>query len=381
MKISREGAIPLYQQILNSLREQIASGEWKPDARLPTEAELSAALGVSRVTVRQALQAARDEGLIVSTPGRGTFVAQSGSTGRGSDFIGYVVPHLSSNFNVQMLVGAESVLKANGYQLIFCNSEADLAEENRLLNRLDRDGLIGCIIQPVHSSSENRVIARLARGRFPVVMVDRSLKGIETDTVISDHFRGGYVVTEHLIQQGYTDITYVCDQLLDLSSVTERLHGYQTAMLDHELRPSPPVVFNTAAELGYNENVTAFTASSASTITEIAAWVRRADRPQAIVAMNDLFGLLIYQAAHQAGLKIPDDLAVAGFDDLDFAATLQPAMTTVAQKPMELGSQAAELLIRRIRGDRSPVTQIRLPSQLIVRQSSLKSTVPVFRER
>ncbi len=124
IQIDRVAPTPIYQQILNEIRDRISSGKWTAGIQIPTEAELENELQVSRVTIRQALSAAVEEGLIIRMPGKGTFVSGTPKAlTKTEKFIGYVVPHLSSNFNVQILLGVESVLKEKGYRLIFCNSE------------------------------------------------------------------------------------------------------------------------------------------------------------------------------------------------------------------------------------------------------------------
>ncbi len=111
MRLIKNSPIPLYQQLLNEIRKRIASGEWPADSQLPTEAELSAELGVSRVTIRQALGAAVDAGLVVRVAGKGTYVSNLAPIVRKQGFVGYVVPHLGHGFNIQMLLGVESILK------------------------------------------------------------------------------------------------------------------------------------------------------------------------------------------------------------------------------------------------------------------------------
>src|SRR5512146_3431470 len=108
IKINKNSPIPMYQQILNEISSRIASGDWIGGTQLPTEAELENELQVSRVTIRQALSAAVEEGLVIRLPGKGTFVSGTPVVQVKSEkFIGYVVPHLSSSFNVQILLGVE----------------------------------------------------------------------------------------------------------------------------------------------------------------------------------------------------------------------------------------------------------------------------------
>ncbi len=369
MKIIKDSPIPLYKQILNAIRARIANSEWQAGVRLPTEAELGDELKVSRVTIRQALSEAVEEGLVVRIPGKGTFVSGLPNAPRAQGFIGYIVPHLSSSFNVQILLGVESVLKAKGYHLIFCNSEGSLSEENRLLKSLATEDMAGYVIQPVYAENHDRALLRLVASQKPVVMIDRDVPDIHADWVASNHFEGGRAVVQCLIDQGYTDIVYLARQPLQLSSIAERLRGYHAAMVEAGLNPLPPFTVGGPTELGYIEGQGHLTAEENALIDIIASFLRRPDRPQAIVAMNDVMGLLVLEAAHRCGLRIPDDIAVVGFDNLDFAANRN--LTTVAQQPFQIGIEVARLLLERIEGERAAVKQIHLPTQLIVRGSSM----------
>lgn len=374
--IDKNAPIPIYQQILNEIRTYIASGDWPANSQLPTEAEFEAELSVSRVTIRQALSAAAEEGLVIRIPGKGTFVSgmstSSAAPATGTSFIGYVVPHISSSFNVQILLGVETVLKQEGFHLIFCNSEGDLAKENQLLDNLQTNKMAGYIVQPVYSKETDRSLVALASRGGKIVFIDRSIPGVQADSVMSNHFEGGQKIVRHLIEQGYRDIVYLARQPLGLLSVAERLRGYESAMADACLKPRPPLVVGGPIELGYVQNQNSATLEENSVIDAIGELLQGPARPEAIVAMNDLVAMSVFEAAAQAGLQIPDNLALVGFDNLDYAET--HSLSTVAQRPFEIGSEAARLLLRRIRSKSNAIEQILLPTQLILRGSSINPT-------
>ncbi|MBN2118560.1 MAG: GntR family transcriptional regulator [Anaerolineales bacterium] len=377
IKIIKNSPVPMYQQILNEISAHIASGEWPAGTQLPTEAELESQLQVSRVTVRQAFSAAVAEGLVVRLPGKGTFVSGTETLAaihKPEAFIGYVVPHLSSSFNVQILLGVESILKEKGYHLIFCNSEGDLAKENQLLESLETNRMSGYIVQPVYSEASDRNLIRLAARGDRIVLIDRNLPGIQVDTVMSNHFEGGQQVVQHLIDQGYRDIVYLAHEPIQLPSIAERLRGYQVAMTKAKLEPHPPFVVGGPIELGYLQDQNSLTLRENVALEMIAELLRGPARPQAIVAMNDLVAMLVLEAAERVGLHIPNDLAIVGFDNLDSAVTNN--LTTVCQRPYEIGSEAARLLLQRIHGDKDASKQIQLPTQLIIRGSSLNPNQP-----
>jgi GntR family transcriptional regulator of arabinose operon len=377
IKINKNSPIPMYQQILNEISTHIASGEWPAGTQVPTEAELESQLQVSRVTIRQALSAAAEEGLVVRLPGKGTFVSGtefSAAIHKPQGFVGYVVPHLSSSFNVQILLGVESLLKEKGYHLIFCNSEGDLSKEDRLLQNLEPNRMCGYIIQPVYSQVSDRSVIRLAEKGDRLVLIDRNIPGIQVDTVMSNHFEGGQQVVQHLIDQGYREIVYLAHEPIQLPSIAERLRGYQTAMTKAKLDPRAPFVVGGSIELGYLQNQNSPTVRENLAVEMIADLLRGPARPQAIVAMNDLVAMLVFEAAEKVGLRIPNDLGIVGFDNLDCAVTNN--LTTVSQHPYEIGSEAARLLLQRIHGNRDASKQIQLPTQLIIRGSSLNPIQP-----
>jgi GntR family transcriptional regulator of arabinose operon len=371
IKINKNAPIPMYQQILNEICARIVSGEWPAGTQLPTEAEFEMELQVSRVTIRQALRAAVEEGLIVRLPGKGTFVSEtetSTTTHTSEGFIGYVVPHLSSSFNVQILLGVESILKEKGYHLIFCNSEGDFSKENQLLQSLESTRMSGYIIQPVYAEANDRSLIRLASKGARIVLIDRNIPGIQVDVVLSNHFEGGQQVVRHLIDQGYREIVYLAHEPIQLPSIAERFRGYQAAMTDAQLNLWPPFVVGGPIELGYLQAQNSPTLHENSAVEKIVDLLRGPARPEAVVAMNDLVAMLVLEAAEQVGLHIPDELGVVGFDNLDCAVANN--LTTVAQQPYEIGSEAARLLLQRIRGDNEVSKQIQLPTKLIIRGST-----------
>ncbi len=371
-QINKHAPMPIYQQILNEIRTRIASGEWPIDTQLPTEAELEVMLQVSRVTIRQALSAAVEEGLIFRTPGKGTFVSSrenSATMTKTDGFIGYIVPHLSSSFNVQILLGVESILRDRGYHLIFCNSEGDLSIENQLLQNLEKNNMAGYIVQPVYSQADDRILSYVVSKGTRVVFIDRNIPGIRADTVMSDHFEGGRQVVRHLIDQGYKNIVYLAREPIQLHSIAERLRGYQSAMTDFSLKPRAPFIVGGPIELGYLQDQNSSTLHEKLEIEKIISFLKGTERPEAIVAMNDLVAMLVLEAAEQIHLHIPDDLAVVGFDNLDCANTMD--LTTVAQRPFEIGSEAARLLLQHIGEDSEGIRQVLLPTQLIIRGSSI----------
>jgi GntR family transcriptional regulator, arabinose operon transcriptional repressor len=372
LKLDKQSSIPLYLQLLNWIREQILTGQWKSGTRLPTENELTLVLGISRVTVRQALGAAVDENLLVRVAGRGTFVSEKVSIVSPRKFVGYVVPTLSHSFNIQPLLGVESVIKQEGYHLIFSTSEGSLDKENLTLKQLDFEGVVGFIVSPVYDDNPERYLRQLVMRDRPVVQIDRRVEALPVDLVSVDHYGGSYAITNHLIAQGYTDILFFGREPLELSSIAERYRAYQTAIRDAGLKQRPPILIrDDMGEIDYKSIPEIVRQPRHPKIDSLIQWFSEGNLPQAIVAMNDLHALLILEAAHFAGLRVPEDIAIVGFDDLDFTASLNPPLTTVAQPPFEIGVTAAKRLLARIKGEKGPAEIISLPYRMMIRSSSI----------
>lgn len=367
-RITKNSPIPLYQQITNVLEKAIIEGDFLPSARLPTENELENELGISRVTIRQAMNEAVKMGLVVRNAGKGTFVADRSQESRKVGFISYIVHHLTSSFNTQMLLAVESTLKNSGHHLIFGSSEGDLEKENLLLNNLNNKDTLGVLIQPVYSEKTERALTHLAQSSMPLVLIDREVPGLNASQVTSDHFGGGQVVVQHLIDQGYRNIVYLTGHVNMVSSVMGRYSGYQAAMQQAGFPPQPAVVLKSMGEIGYNRSVRVTSDQEEMILQEICQFLTKPGWPEAIVATNDAVALLVLRAANRLKLRVPEDLALTGYDELDFASSWN--LTSVDQHADQIGAQAANLLLKQIRGESHQMERISLPTQLVVRGSS-----------
>ncbi len=353
----------LYAQLVTYFRERIADGSLLPGARLPPEIELTQQYGVSRNTVRQAMSTLVHAGLLERVQGRGTFVTQAAAAPQvapnGEKRIGVVLTYTGDQLNMELLIGIEQAAKSRGYQVSFAYSEERASQQARDVERLRADRVAGLIIFPLSNEPDDPVVARLQADGIPVVLVDRYLSERATDSVVADNVAGGYRATEHLLILGHTRIAFVYLGAADLrtTSVRDRWLGYRSALHDHGLPYDERLVFAFPAH--------SMVADDAS----YAAFISQADRPSAVCMVNDMQAPALFQAARRGGLRIPDDLAVIGFDDLSFAAHLSPALTTIAQPRMDIGMRAAHLLINRIEGDTEPPKQVVLPTSLVIRES------------
>ena len=368
--ISKTNSAPLHLQLLNEIRRSILSGEWPPGSLVPSELTLQRELEISRSTVRQAFNAARNEGLIETVPGKGTFVSQEPTRRSLPRLVGFVIPYFRSSFDTLLFRGAESALRSADYRVIFSTSDSKLAEEDRLLRQLQREHVAGYLLWPVMGDNPERAALDLLRAKEHVVLMDRPLPWVDVDLVISDNFNGGYTATQHLISLGHRRIAFLCRQHLNLLPIAERLRGYQQAMKDAGLQPLEPVLIDATQEMTTEYALRSYTEASGEDIHQICHYLNTPGRATALFASNDLTAMQVLRAAELNCAHVPQDLSLVGFDDMDFCSHLTVPLTTIAQDPYKMGFEAARQLLARIQGDNSGPRQVVLPTRLVARAST-----------
>lgn len=357
---------PLYAQLAERLKRHIQRGELQPGDRLWSESELCDRFGVSRGTVREALDVLASEGLLQRIAGKGTFIAAP-ARARQSKLLGMIVPYLRDSLTTDMLRGAESVLHRAGYSLIFCHSDGALDVERAQFERLKSEGVAGIILFPLAEEGEAGLVRQYFDPAFPLVTIDRRLPGMQTDVVLADNQRGAYLVVRHMLAAGHTRIA--CITAPDRpTSVQDRIAGYERALREAGILPLATV--SLALRPGQPSGSSAVPDYSAEELAPVQQLLNMRDAPTALFCINDFiaFGVMRYLIARKA--RVPQDVAIAGFDDLSIAAYMPTPLTTVAQPKQAIGMQAAELLLSRLANPTLPPREIVLPTELVVRAST-----------
>jgi DNA-binding LacI/PurR family transcriptional regulator len=276
------------------------------------------------------------------------------------------------------LSGAERVVAAKGYRIIFGNSDGDINEESRLLGQLvHEDKVAGIIIWPaLRAEASGGLLELVKRDTVPVVAVDRTFDGLGCDFVTSENYAGAFASVEHLLEFGHRRIVFLSQPILGLITVAERFRGYQNGMRGAGLEPLEPwFVGSSAKELDIRGALDGTKNTHSREIEEIVAYLQLPVRPTAIFAINDTMAIQAMTAARTLGLEIPKDLSVVGFDDISVVnSLLDVPLTTVAQDAYAMGQRAAELLIERIEGYAGAPRRKSLPTKLRVRASTAPPT-------
>ncbi len=274
---------------------------------------------------------------------------------RSTATIGLLVPNSINPYFAELARGIEDFCERNGYCVILCNSDDNPQKQRSYLRVLLEKRVDGLIVASVGEDSD--LLSSLATVRTPMVIVDRGLEGVAADLVCIDHELGGYLATRHLLELGHRDIACI-NGPADTSVAQMRLAGYQRALAEFSVQGVPGRVLESdfSGPGGYQ---------AAGLLLDAG------QRPTAIFAANDMIGMGVLRAAAERGIRVPNELSVIGFDDIQLCRYVYPALTTVGQSIRQLGEQAAERLLARIgaKVSQDVVQQIVAPS-IVLREST-----------
>jgi GntR family transcriptional regulator, arabinose operon transcriptional repressor len=349
-------AEPLYIQVANIIRGHILDGTWHEGETVPPEKVLCAQFNIARGTMRQALQLLENEGYLWREQGRGTFIRLPDRHGQDAQtrHLAFVVPYIRDSSVSTILVGFQQIAEQAGYSVVFNHVNNDLQQQQEVLQKLVQQGVMGIALYPVDSESVMG-IDKLVRSHFPLVLVDRYLKTFSTDYVMSDHFGGTLRGVHYLLNQGHRRVGFIT-WLSPAVSMDHRLLGYIHALRERGIEVDEDLICRVEGYPTVNRE-------------PLMSYLTSTNRPTAVFAANDQIAVALYRAAAAVGIRIPEDLSVVGFDNLDMSTHLDPPLTTVAQQFLLIGRQAAQMLLSRIRGEAAPLQQITISPELILRES------------
>jgi LacI family transcriptional regulator len=267
--------------------------------------------------------------------------------------IGVVIPDIQNPFFTGVVRGIERVLLEAGYMLLLGNSDEIPEREARILATLRAEGVAGIVFVPIANKSS--VYERLAHSPFPIVAVDRLPAGLRIDLVTVNNTQASREAVEHLLALGHSNIALIGGPQLH-STAREREHGYELAMRGARITMRAELTqYGDFREQGGYDSMRALLALP--------------EPPTAVFVANNLMTLGALRALHEAGRGIPHDVALIGFDDMPWAASLNPPLTAVVQPAHDLGATAAELLLARIADPQRSVRHVVLETELVIRAS------------
>ena len=317
--------------------------------------------GVSSSTVSHVLNGTRRvdgatrlrvEAAIEKTGYRRNVVARSLAAGR-THTVGLSISALTNPYFGSLVHAVERALSDSGYVLIVGDSHDDVDSEKRVTGSLLDRQVDGMIVAPA-AGSERVTIPTITRTKTPLVLIDRGVD-VGSDQVGPENFESARSLTEHLLDLGHRRIGVVRG-LAGISSTTERFDGYRAALLDRDVAFDPALVLD---------------GDSNTDVAERAVYtlLSGADRPTALVSLNNSMTIGSLKAVRRLGLSIPADVAFVCYDDFEWSDLFEPRLTAAAQDVDTIGATAVELLLRRIRGSDEAPQRIRVPTTFHHRNS------------
>jgi LacI family transcriptional regulator len=274
--------------------------------------------------------------------------------------IGVLMHELNSTFMLSVLTGIEKIIAETDYDILIAHSaesgERELANANNLFHKRV-DGLIASL---AFDTPDLAHFDEFVKKRIPIIFFDRVEENKNGNKVIINNFKAGYDVTCHLIEQGCTRIAHVTGHLTR-NVYDQRYNGYLAALKQHKIRFDEKLVIINDLK-------------KESCIAAAEQLIRMKQRPDGLFATSDFAAAICIQTFNEAGLKVPVDIAVAGFNNDTVSTIIEPKLTTINYSGFNVGETAARMLIDNLKGITNPddTKTVILNSELIIRKSSLK---------
>ena len=361
---------PKHIIIRESMRDAIKKGDFEEDRKFPSENEICKLYNVNRGTVREAISALVHEGLLTRRHGAGTFVASTEVQGQKIKSFAVLAPDLSSPFISSIYNGIEGSLSEHGYHVILANSNENVAKELKNLQKFHKSGIEGIVTTPVHDEAKdyfNNYIScceELMKDDISLVLADIYVPGLETDYVVTDNYKGGLIATRHLIELGHRRIAHIA--LERLSSTRERYLGYKAGLEEHGIIFEEKMV-RTVHLKGPDPKGEKAKKEGYEAMRDL---LKGESQPTAVFAVTDVVAAGAYKAVREVGFKVPEDFSIIGFNDEPTAIMNEVPLTTIGQPTYEMGTQAAQILIKRLNAKKGERCRIRLEPKLVVRAST-----------
>ena len=302
---------------------------------------------VSPAARRSVEQAISELGYVPSRLARGLSRQRTGT-------LALVVPDVANPFFTLIVRAAEDVARRAGYRIVLCDTRGDLTIEREVIEEMIAHRVEGIVIAPVSDRSRSHLL-RFAKFGVPFVLVDRTVPGIDVDTILGDSVGGAEQLVEHLIGLGHRRIGFIVESD-EVSTARDRRRGYESALQ--------------AAGIPLNSELVAkATVDPQGGFNGMQRLLELDDPPTAVFTVSNLVALGAIEAVREVGLEVPDDVALVCFDDIEYASRLNPFLTVMEQPAEAFGTMATQLLIDRIegRGSERP-RMVVLPAAFVIRE-------------
>ena len=275
--------------------------------------------------------------------------------------IGVIIPNITNYYYPLLLLGVHGVAAQRGYHIILCNSYRDSELEAQNIHLLTSKQVMG--ILTVSLSTNNEYLKRFIDKGGNMVLLENS-PDIECNKVTFDYFKGAYMACKHLIDLGHTKIGFAGAPITKYSRM-QLLEGYQKCLRDHGIEVLPRFIYIPEGE---KEVKTVYEFENGKRLAHML--LKSPEKPTGVFCINDMTAIVMMQELHKNGMRVPRDVSVVGFDNLNLSEMLSPPLTTIDQHIYEMGSSATNILIDAYEKIIQSNYIIQLEPTLVVRDST-----------
>ena len=359
------------RDLYTTLATRIRSGRYESGSRLPSERALAEELGAHRNTISRVIARLADAGLVETHPGRRPVVRRLGMDARASRTVALCMgnePRFRSFQHV--LRGCEMELSAHDFRLVFRDTLAPTIEGTRekeaaALKNLEEQPVAGLILWCQDVDTTPATLKRLRATGTVIVAIDRLPLSFNCDFVGVDNIHGASVAVEHLLALGHRRVAFATYAEEHTSAVLERKDAYRNTMRHHGIPESELTIIGIPVDT-----------ADAAIEAKARAFAQTTDRPTAVFCVNDIMATKLTRNLLAAGVRVPEDIAIVGFDDLEGLTVHSPILTTMRQPYELLGRHAARLILWRLNNPEAPIRHVLLDTSLVVRSSTVSSAAP-----
>lgn len=274
-----------------------------------------------------------------------------------TNILGLILPDISNPFFPDLVRGVEDTACNYGYNLVLCNSDRNSDKEEAYIRVLKENNAAGIIYTSVVKRKENN-IKMLLENKVPFVIMDRSINISNVPKIYTDNIYGMHEMVEHLIHNQHQCIAYISGPKYN-SSADQRLEGYKMALKEAGISISPDVIM----EGDYSIN---------SGMACMKSLLKTGINFTAVTCANDLMAVGALEVLKSKNIKVPEEISITGYDDIEMATYTSPKLTTVVQPKYEIGCEAAGLLIKLVKGQKVGHKEVILQPKLEIRESVKK---------
>lgn len=367
--------LPLYEQIYKDILEEIERGVYVAGDKLPSEKEISEKYEVSRITSTKAFELLVEDKKVVRIAGKGTFVVSTENEATAELVenkakapvkeiissritIGVIFDSFGPSFGGELLRGIETECRASGYNMLFSCTNGNVDEETNAIDRMLEAGVQGIVIMCVHNENYNANVLKLVVDKFPIVTVDRHLKGIPISHVGTDNESAAKELTEHLLNKGYKNICVVKPDSNLISTLIERENGYAQALSSHDLVVDENLKFSGLKSVlpGNSPSV-----KIDEDFEVMRKFLKEHENVDSFFATGYDVACIIFHILHE--MKLHKKYPIVCFDYSD-DVTNDCLFTHIRQDENEIGKNSIRLLTNAINGDLTTKT-VHVPYEVV----------------